>query len=142
MRKMLATYSLRKLVNTLVEASLSSPSLAEMVHHHLDVSWTVPRVPTLYPFYRVSDGAVVYWELFVTDHRGYGPLLYQRALALLTIGINGALATPDDEAQAHKLFPARAFRTCPDCHAPFPSWLDYYGHTKIEHLLDHQREFL
>ncbi|WP_020376656.1 hypothetical protein [Sulfobacillus thermosulfidooxidans] len=136
MRKPLQTYYLRKLINTLVDATLTSPSLAEMVHHHLQVEWIRGQMLSQY---RVFDSrGEVYWELSVIDAHGYTDMLYQQGLALLTIAINGALVTPKDEERAKELFPNRAFRTCPYCHQRFHSWLEYYGHYKLDHLLDHQ----
>ena len=135
MRKPLQTYYLRKMINTLVDASLTSPSLAEMVHHHLQVEWVRGQMLSQY---RIFDSQEVYWELSVVDAQGYADMLYQQGLALLAIAINGALVTPSDEERAKNLFPNRAFRTCPYCHRKFHSWLDYYGHYKLDHLLDYQ----
>ncbi|HBQ93862.1 MAG: hypothetical protein C7B43_05700 [Sulfobacillus benefaciens] len=136
MRKPLQTYYLRKLINTLVDASLTSPSLAEMVHHHLQVEWIRGRRLSQY---RIFDSREVYWELSVIDAHGYTDLLYQQGLALLAIAVNGALVAPSDEERAKQLFPSRAFRTCPYCGQRFHSWLDYYGHYQLDHLLEHQR---
>ncbi|PSR36214.1 MAG: hypothetical protein C7B44_10235 [Sulfobacillus thermosulfidooxidans] len=139
MKKLLATDALRRLVNTLVDASLTSPSLAEMVHQHLLVEWVPTSIPGDYPTYQISADNTIYWELEISDSASHRALLYQQALALLRIGVNGALVTPQEERMAHKLFPMRVFRTCPSCQQPFRSWLDYYGHLKLDHLLDHQR---
>ncbi|MCY0880286.1 MAG: hypothetical protein OWU84_15290, partial [Firmicutes bacterium] len=59
--------------------------------------------------------------------------VYERGLALLKIGVNGALVSPDDESYAAQAFNGRPFRTCPHCQEPFPRWLDFYGHIKTSH---------
>ncbi len=135
MRKPVQTYYLRRLINTLVDESLTSPSLAEMVHQHLQVEWIRDRRLSQY---RIFDSREVYWELSVIDAHGYTDTLYQQGLALLAIAVNGALVAPADEERARKLFPNRAFRTCPHCGQRFHSWLDYYGHYQLDHLLDNQ----
>jgi hypothetical protein len=133
MRTELVTYYLRKFVNHIVDSTLYSPSLAEMVHHHLGVEWTRQRVPPYQGVYHVFDDGETYLELHVTDARGYLDHVYLRGLALLRIGVNGALVTPEDETFARSAFAGRPFRTCPHCHQQFDSWLDYYGHAKMAH---------
>ncbi len=133
MRSQIRTYYLRKLVNQLVDSTMTSPSLAEMVRHHLSVEWVRYPHPPYQALYRVHDEREAYWELTVTDARGYPDPVYERGLALLRIGVNGALASSDDESFAQRAFVGQPFRTCPHCQEPFERWLDYYGHIKTTH---------
>ena len=133
MNSQLRTYYFRRLVNTIVDSTLSSPSLAEMVHHHLLVDWTREHHPPYRAVYKVFDDGSAYLELSVVDARGYPDHVYERGLALMKIGVNGALVSLEDESFAAKAFEGRPFRTCPYCRAPFARWLDYYGHIKTSH---------
>lgn len=133
MQSQLMTYYLRKFVNSVVESTLSSPSLAEMVRHHLWVDFTRQHQPPYLALYKVYDSEESYLELSVTDARGYDDTVYERGLALLKIGVNGALVSPDDEHYAQKAFEGRPFRICPRCQTPFARWLDFYGHIKTSH---------
>ncbi len=133
MHSQLKTYYLRKFVNHVVESTLTSPSLAEMLRHHLWVDWTRQHYHPYLALYKVYDARESFLELSVTDARGYEDAVFERGLALLKIGVNGALATPDDEQYAERTFEGRPFRTCPRCQTPFARWLDYYGHIKTSH---------
>ncbi len=133
MRSQIRTYYLRRFVNSIVDSTLSSPSLAEMVHHHLMVDFSRQHNPPYQAFYKVYDDREAYLELSVTDARGYSDPVYERGLALLKIGVNGALVSPDDEQYAARAFAGRPFRTCPYCQQPFSRWLDYYGHIQTNH---------
>lgn len=134
MRSQLITYYLRRFVNQIVDSTLSGPSLAEMVNHHLEADWTRMHVPPYAAVYKVFDREETFLELRVTDARGYEDRVYDRGCALLKIGVNGALTAPEDEAYARQLFPTQAFRTCPTCKTRFHNWFDYYGHIKLDHL--------
>lgn len=136
MKSQIRTYYFRKFVNAIVDSTLVSPSLAEMVRHHLWVEWIRERRPPYLALYKVYDDQESYLELCVTDARGYGDSVYERALALLKIGVNGALVSSDDESYAAQAFAGRPFRTCPYCHTPYARWLDYYGHIKTSHWED------
>jgi hypothetical protein len=127
------TYFLKKLINQLVDSTIISPSLAEMVRHHLWVDWTRQHRPPYMATYKVFDNHESYLELVVTDAPGYPDRVYERGLALMKIGVNGALASSDDEFFASEIFGGRPFRTCKDCGRPFRRWLDYYGHIKTTH---------
>jgi len=127
------TYYLRKLVNTIVDGTLTSPSLAEMVHHHLAVEWLRESRAPYRAVYTVCDEQEEFVQLTVTDARGYSDPVYERGLALLKIGVNGALVSLEDESYAARTFAGQPFRTCPHCRQPFAHWLDYYGHVKTTH---------
>lgn len=133
MHSQVITYYLRNFVNNVVESTLTSPSLAEMVHHHLWVDWKRQHHPPYLALYKVYDAQEAFLELAVTDARSYEDAVYERGLALLRIGVNGALATPEDESYAARAFSGRPFRTCPRCLEPFNQWLDFYGHVKTSH---------
>ena len=133
MHSQLRTYYFRKFVNTIVDATLMSPSLAELVSHHLSVDWRRQQRPPYLAVYQVFDDRESYLELSVTDARGYADPVYERGLALLKIGVNGALVSLEDETYAARAFEGRPFRTCPHCQRPFLRWLDYYGHIKTSH---------
>ena len=133
MRSQLRTYHLRKFINQIVDSTLMTPSLAEMVRHHLRVNWTREHQAPFLAFYQVFDEQESYLELYVLDSRGYPEPLYERGLALLKIGVNGALASPDDDSYATQAFAGRPFRVCPYCQTPFARWLDFYGHIKTAH---------
>ena len=133
MKNQLMTYYLRRFVNSIVESTLTSPSLAEMVHHHLSVEWTRQQYPPYQAWYQVYDEDESYLELAVTDACGYEDAVYMRGLALLKIGVNGALVSPDDESYAAQTFEGRPFRTCRKCPISFSRWLDFYGHVKMSH---------
>ncbi len=136
MQSHLRTYYLRRLVNHLVDATLTSPSLAEMVHHHLSVGWSRASDPPYLGAYQVYDERESYVTLVVVDARVYSDALYQSGLALLRIAVNGALASEADESFARDKFPGRPFRTCLSCSQSFMGWLDFYGHIKMEHWED------
>lgn len=127
------TYYFRNFVNSIVDSTLESPSLAEMVHHHLSVNWVRQHHPPYQVIYRIYDDRESFLEVDVTDARGYADRLYIRGLALLKIGVNGALVSPDDESYAEQAFEGRPFRTCPYCRQAFSRWLDFYGHIKTNH---------
>lgn len=133
MHSQLKTYYLRKFVNNVVESTLTSPSLAEMLRHHLWVDWMRQHYPPYLALYKIYDAQESFLELSVTDARGYEDAVFEQGLALLKIGVNGALATPDDEQYAERTFEGRPFRICPRCQTPFARWLDYYGHIKTSH---------
>lgn len=133
MQSRLRTYYLRQFVNHVVESTLISPSLAEMVHHHLGVDWIRQFHPPFQALYKVYDEQEAYLELYVIDARGYDDAVFDRGLALLKIGVNGALVAPDDENHAARAFEGRPFRTCPHCLTPFTHWLEFYGHMKTSH---------
>jgi len=133
MRSQLITYYLRKFVNQVVDSTLVSPSLAELVQHHLWVEWVRQHRPPYQAIYQVFDAQETFLELVVTDAVGYQDEVFQRGLALLRIGVNGALVSPEDEDYARKTFHGQPFRTCPHCGRQFHGWLDYYGHVKIDH---------
>ncbi len=128
----LTTYALRRWVNQIVDATMASPSLAEMVQHHLDIRWR--RLGSRIAYYSVQDCDEVYLDLRVVDASGYPDDLYERARALIRVGVNGALLSPADEASVAQWFPNQAFRTCPHCQKPFQSWFDYYGHLHLDHF--------
>lgn len=134
MQSELLTYYFRKFVNHIVESTWSSPSLAEMVRHHLVVDWTRQATPPYAALYQVFDGVETYLEIHVLDARGYEDPIYDRGKALLRIGVNGALVSPDDEAAARRAFAQDVIRTCA-CGEPFSHWLDYYAHRKLDHLV-------
>ncbi len=136
MHNQLRTYYFRKFVNTLVDSTWESPSLAEMVRHHLRVDWTRQHQPPYLAMYQVYDEHESFLELWVVDAHGYSDTVYERGLALMRIGVNGALASPEDELGATRMFEGQPFRTCPYCHTPFARWLDYYGHIKTSHWED------
>lgn len=136
MRSQLRTYYLRKFVNSIVDSTLESPSLAELLRHHLWVDWMRQQHPPYHAVYKVYDDHEAYLELQVVDAAGYADPVYFRGLALLKIGVNGALVSPEDESYADRTFEGQPFRTCPYCRQPFPRWLDYYGHIKTNHWVD------
>ncbi len=140
MEHRLDTYHLRRYVNIIVESTVTSPSLAEMVHHHLDVLFargtrrgSGNHAPDAEAWYEVHDVDERFIRLLVSDARAYPDSLYRRAQALLRIGVNGALANPDDDQFAHEVFGRTLFRTCPHCGYRCDGWLDYYGHMKLGH---------
>lgn len=130
------TYYLRKFVNTIVDSTWTSPSLAELVRHHLSVDWTRQPVPPYAVVYRVFDEREDYLALAVTDAPAYLDVVYERGLALLKIGVNGALASIEDETYAERTFKGTPFRTCPRCRQPYARWFDYYGHIRTNHWED------
>lgn len=134
MKSQFVTYYLRKFVNHLVDSTMDSPSLAEIVEHHLTAEWVRMTVPPYAVLYKIYDPHEIYMELKVTDGRHYPDEVYERGQALLAIGVNGALTTPEDDAFARKVFRARTFRTCTRCHKAYATWFDYYGHVKLDHL--------
>lgn len=136
MQSHLRTYYLRRLVNHLVDATLTSPSLAEMVHHHLSVGWSRASNPPYLGAYQVYDERESYITWVVIDARAYSEALYQSGLALLRIAVNGALTSEADASFAHDTFPGQPFRTCQSCARPFMDWLDFYAHIKMEHWED------
>ncbi len=133
MRTQIRTYYLRKFVNQIVDSTLITPSLAEMVRHHLWVDWTREHQPPFLAVYNVFDDQESYLEIDVVDSRGYPDPVYERGLALLKIGVNGALTSAEDDSFAAKAFAGQPFRVCPYCRAPFARWLDFYGHIKTTH---------
>ena len=133
MEHLLSTYHLRRYINALVESTETSPSLAEMVRHHLSVAHRRLQAPPFHVWFEVHDDREPWLRLRVTDSRGYPDSLYQRGEALLRVGVNGALASPDDEAAVQRVFGTTVFRTCRTCGYRATGWLDYYGHLKFEH---------
>ena len=133
MRREFVTYYFRKFVNSVVDSTLISPSLAEMVNHHIWVDFSRQHTPPYQALYKAFDRQDCYLEFSITDARGYDNSLYERGLALLKIGVNGALVSPDDESYAQHAFEGRPFRTCQYCGQPFSRWLDFYGHIKTNH---------
>lgn len=136
MQSQIETYYFRKLVNHIVDSTLMTPSLAEMVRHHLLVDWTRQLRAPYSAVYKVYDDRESFLELKVTDARAYPDPVYLRGAALLKIGVNGALMSSDDESFAAQTFQGRPFRTCPHCQSPFLHWLDYYGHISTAHWTD------
>jgi hypothetical protein len=134
MRAHLATYYLRKWINAIVDSTETSPSLAEMMKEHLEVDWARLKAPPYEAIYAVHNKKERLIELRVVDARNYLDEVYQRGWALLRIGVNGALVTPEEEEVARSLFATDTFRTCRVCGARFSSWLDYYGHLKLAHF--------
>ncbi len=133
MASQLFTYSLRNFVNQIVESTEYSPSLAEMVQTHLEVDWSRQTRSPFHAVFAVHDKRERFIELRVTDANGYSDDVYRRGRALLRIGVNGALTNPDDEEFAQSVFAQRRFRTCRICGRAFQTWLDYYGHKRLEH---------
>jgi hypothetical protein len=133
MEARLTTYHLRKFVNAVVDSTETSPSLAEMVHHHLEVSLDPQREPPFHVWYVVHDDVERWIRLRVVDARGYPDDLYRRGAALLRVGVNGALASPDDDRYLQEAFGSRVFRTCKRCGFQAHGWFEYYGHLKLEH---------
>lgn len=140
MEHRLDTYHLRRYVNIIVESTITSPSLAEMVHHHLDVLFARRTGPATgahereaEAWYEIHDVEERFIRLAVSDARAYPDSLYRRGQALLRIGVNGALANPDDDAFAKEVFGRAVFRTCRHCGYRSEGWLDYYGHLKLGH---------
>lgn len=133
MKSAMATYSFKKFINQVVDSTESSPSLAEMVQKHLEVDWSRQRISPYWAVFAVHDKRERLLELRVTDARQYLDDVYRRGAALLRIGVNGALVSPEDEEWAHAVFRQETFRTCRQCGARFERWLDYYGHAKLEH---------
>ncbi len=134
MRNQLKTTHLRRLVNQLVDSTVVTPSLAEMLRHHLETEWTRLSRPPYDAIYHVHDGQETFIELRVLDASAYQDIVYEKGRALLSIGVNGALASPGDEERVNRLFPNHAFRTCPHCHQRFERWFDYYGHIHLDHF--------
>ncbi|MBX5467715.1 MAG: hypothetical protein K6U14_09540 [Firmicutes bacterium] len=134
MRAHLRTYYLRKWINAIVESTETSPSLAEMMREHLEVDWARLSAPPYEAIYAVHNKKERLIELRVVDARSYLDDVYRRGWALLRIGVNGALTTPEEEAEARAIFATDTFRSCRICHARFASWLEYYGHVKLAHL--------
>lgn len=134
MKSQLLTYYLRKLINHLVDSTLTGPSLAEMVRHHLTADWVRVHLPPYPVIYQVYDRDETFIELRVTDASGYPDDTYEKGCALLKIAVNGALLAPEDEAYARRVFPLTAFRTCPICRLEFGTWFEYYGHVKLDHM--------
>ena len=128
----LNTLRLARWVNHMVDATLTSPSLAEMVGHHLDAAWN--RMGTQFGSYRIYDSRETYLAVRILDAGGYSDDYYERGRALMSIGVNGALVSPIDEAALVKWFPHQAFRTCPQCQEAFQTWFDYYGHLYLDHF--------
>lgn len=133
MQAKLSTYHLRRYINALVGSTEYSPSLAEMLHHHLEVAYDRQKATPFHLWYEVHDDEEQWIRLHVIDARGYPERLYLRGQALLRIGVNGALASPDDDAFAHHVFGTEVFRTCRYCGYQSPGWFDYYGHLNLEH---------
>ncbi len=133
MDHLLSTYHLRRFVNMLVDSTETSPSLAEMVRHHLSVAFARLKTPPFYVWYEVHDDQEPWLRLGVTDGRGYPDAVYRRGEALLRIGVNGALANPDDDLYAQQVFGTPVFRRCRICGYEAKGWLDHYGHLKLEH---------
>lgn len=132
----LSTYALRRYVNEVVESTERGPSLAEMVRHHLDVQLDQQAKTPYAVWYTVHDARERWIHLRVVDARGYPSSLYRRGQALLRIGVNGALASPDDDAALTDAFGSTVFRTCKTCGFQARSWFEYYGHVKLEHWGD------
>jgi len=133
MQANIVTYYLRKFANSVVDSTFTSPSLAEMVHHHLRADWSRQVRHPYFVYYQVYDAQNCFLEFSIADARGYADVVYERCLALLIIGVNGALVSPDDEEFASRVFGGIPFRICSYCAKPFSGWLDYYGHVKINH---------
>jgi hypothetical protein len=133
MEAQLTTYHFRKYVNEVVESTETSPSLAEMVHHHLEVRLDRQHEAPFHVWYVVHDAEERWIRLRVVDARGYPADLYRRGAALLRVGVNGALASPDDEAFLAEAFGSEVFRTCKRCGFKARGWFEYYGHLKLEH---------
>lgn len=133
MEHLLDTYHLRRYVNAIVDSTETSPSLAEMVHHHLEVHFDRRVAPPFEAWFEVHDAREPWLRLRVTDCRGYPDSLYQKGEALLRIGVNGALSSPEDDQYAQTVFGRSTFRTCRRCGYRSNGWLDYYGHLKLEH---------
>lgn len=133
MEHLLDTYHLRRYVNAIVDSTETAPSLAEMVHHHLDVHFDRTRTPPFEAWFEVRDARERWLRLRVTDSRVYPDAVYRRGHALLRIGVNGALSSPDDDRFAKEVFGSTTFRTCRRCGYRSDGWLDYYGHLKLEH---------
>jgi hypothetical protein len=131
-----STYHLRRYVNEVVESTVTSPSLAEMVRHHLEVRRDTQHEPPYHMWYVVHDQRERWIRLRVIDARGYPEDLYRRGEALLRVGVNGALANPDDEAFLSRTFGSQVFRTCKRCGFQAYGWFEYYGHLKLEHWAD------
>jgi hypothetical protein len=129
----LTTYHLRRYVNELVEATAHSPSLAEMLREHLEVDYDRQTAEPYHVWYAVHDRRERWLTLDVVDARGYPNDLYRRGHALLRVAVNGALASPEDEAFLRTVFGERPFRTCRRCGYRAADWLDYYGHLKLAH---------
>lgn len=101
-RLQLTTHGLRRWVNQVVDATITSPSLAEMVCHHVEAHWG--RVASRTVYYRIEDTAEIYLHLEIVDARGYTDNLFERGRALMGAGINGVLMSPSDEASLeHRL---------------------------------------
>lgn len=133
MEAKLSTYYLRRYINEVVASTETSPSLAELVEHHLDVGFRRQSRSPFHAWYEVHDPHERWLMLRVTDARGYPDTVYQRGQALLRIGVNGALASPADEEFAHQVFGSPVFKTCRHCGYGATGWLDYYGHLKLAH---------
>lgn len=133
MEHLLDTYHLRRYVNAIVDSTETSPSLAEMVRHHLEVHFGRRVTPPFEVWFEVHDENERWIYLRVTDSRAYPDILYRRGQALLRIGVNGALASLDDDEFARDVFGGPTFRSCRRCGFKADGWLDYYGHLKLEH---------
>lgn len=118
----------------MVASTERTPSLAELVRHHLEVDWSRMSRPPFHAMFAVHDTQSRWLELNVVDADSYSDALYRRGRALLCIGVNGALATPQDEERAKNEFGTSVFRTCRLCGDRFETWLSYYGHVKMDHL--------
>lgn len=134
MKNQLKTAHLRRLINQLVDSTVLTPSLAEMLRHHLDAEWTRLSRPPYSAIYQVHDDQETYIELRVIDASAYQDIVFEKGRALLSIGVNGALLSPEDEARVNRLFPHHSFRTCPHCQMRFDNWFDYYGHIHLNHF--------
>lgn len=134
MRSQLQTYYLRTLINQLLDSTVTQPSLAEFVQHHLMADWLRLSPPAQSSLYIIRDTQEVFMELEVIDSSGYADLVYQRGQVLLQLAVNGILINDEDEAQAQELFPNRPFRTCQYCGLEVKTWFEYYGHVNVDHL--------
>lgn len=133
MRSQIGTFAFRRFINAVVDSTETTPSLGEMVHHHLEVDWARMKSSHYHALIAVHDARERWIELRIDDARVYPDALYERGRALLSIGVNGALVTPEDEDRARQAFRTRVFRTCRTCGERFSSWLDYYAHIKTAH---------
>lgn len=136
MRAQLRTYYLRKWVNAIVDSTESTPSLGEMVKRHLEVDWARISFAPFEAIYAIHDKNERLLELRVTDAHHYRDQVFRQGEALLRVGVNGIMATPEDEAFARNVFGSETFRTCKVCGQAFGGWFDYFGHIKVEHLAD------
>ncbi|MCY0885564.1 MAG: hypothetical protein OWV35_06720, partial [Firmicutes bacterium] len=67
MRAQLGTFALRRFINAVVDSTEVTPSLGEMVHHHLEVDWARMKTTPYHALFAVHDSRERWIELRIED---------------------------------------------------------------------------